>query len=678
MRALVIAFLIAPATGFVSSLPSPRFLLNCGRPASVSPAVMGRLSETSPVRRHGGLRALVAQDNGDSIPPPPPVLRPERVALALKTAADMPRVPLCLRDDAQDREVRARLGQILRQRTALELILQQVADSVSDIQKHVGRDLNAALARAEEQAGGTGFRTLSARLGSMSSTAPAGASLPRFPNLSPAPPRRKPRVVVLGSGWGAHAFVKVVDTDKFDVVAISPRPYFIFTPMLASSAVGTVEYRSISEPMRASNPLVEYYEAEATAINAGDKQIECVSAKSDSPRPFVVGFDFLVVAVGMESATFGVPGVREHCFFLKEVDDARKLRAALVARFEAASLPTLSPQDRAALLTFVVVGGGPTGVEFSGELFDFVQQDVKRYYPALAPLVQTKLLQSGKGLLETFDAEMQAQALANLERAGVDVILNARVTAVTDSHISFARARPGEASAGTDTMATEAMPYGVCVWACGNAPRALCERLIADHQGGGGAGPVSANRRLHPRILVDPWLRMVGCDDGAVFAIGDCAAAEDAPLPQTAQVAAQQGAFVAHLLNDQVRGNEGGAGGQSGEGYGVLVEAALGAGRAADDPVAVALAQAPVTYARPFEFLSLGVLAYIGNSRALAQVEVAAQDKRLVAFNQAGIAGWLLWRSVYLTKQVAFRNRVLVLFDWLKPRVFRRDIECLC
>ena len=227
-------------------------------------------------------------------------------------------------------------------------------------------------------------------------------------------------------------------------------------------------------------------------------------------------------------------------------------------------------------------------------------------------------------------------------------------------------------------MATEAMPYGVCVWACGNAPRALCERLIADHQGGGGAGPVSANRRLHPRILVDPWLRMVGCDDGAVFAIGDCAAAEDAPLPQTAQVAAQQGAFVAHLLNDQVRGNEGGAGGQSGEGYGVLVEAALGAGRAADDPVAVALAQAPVTYARPFEFLSLGVLAYIGNSRALAQVEVAAQDKRLGAFNQAGIAGWLLWRSVYLTKQVAFRNRVLVLFDWLKPRVFGRDIACLC
>ena len=67
----------------------------------------------------------------------------------------------------------------------------------------------------------------------------------------------------------------------------------------------------------------------------------------------------------------------------------------------------------------------------------------------------------------------------------------------------------------------------------------------------------------------------------------------------------------------------------------------------------------------------------IGNSRALAQVEVAAQDKRLVAFNQAGIAGWLLWRSVYLTKQVAFRNRVLVLFDWLKSRVFGRDIACL-
>ena len=109
----------------------------------------------------------------------------------------------------------------------------------------------------------------------------------------------------------------------------------------------------------------------------------------------------------------------------------------IVAKFEAASLPTLSDEERQRLLTFVVVGGGPTGVEFSGELFDFLQQDVKRYYPKLTPLVRTKILQSGKGVLETFDKNMQDMALTNLKNSGVEVILNARVTALSETEITF-------------------------------------------------------------------------------------------------------------------------------------------------------------------------------------------------------------------------------------------------
>ena len=97
----------------------------------------------------------------------------------------------------------------------------------------------------------------------------------------------------------------------------------------------------------------------------------------------------------------------------------------------------MSDEERQRLLTFVVVGGGPTGVEFSGELFDFLQQDVKRYYPKLTPLVRTKILQSGKGVLETFDKNMQDMALTNLKNSGVEVILNARVTALSETEITF-------------------------------------------------------------------------------------------------------------------------------------------------------------------------------------------------------------------------------------------------
>ena len=324
--------------------------------------------------RRVGLRSLVGYEDNLVAPSPPPAsVKPERLAKALRAMDDTPRLPACL--SVHDRETRVRLARILRRCTALELIQQQFSESVTDIGRHFGRDVNAALLKVEAKAGGSGLR----RLSSINQASASLNSEVLPPDLTPR--TRKPRVVVLGSGWGAHAFVKVVDTDKFDVVAISPRPYFIFTPMLASSAVGTVEYRSITEPMRASNPLVDYYEAQALKIDARGKTLVCESKHDGEEREFRVKYDYLVVGVGMEANTFGVPGVREHCHFLKEVADARKLRQSIVEKFESASLPNLSDEERQDLLTFVVVGGGPTGVEFSGELFDFLQQDVKRYYP---------------------------------------------------------------------------------------------------------------------------------------------------------------------------------------------------------------------------------------------------------------------------------------------------------
>ena len=168
-------------------------------------------------------------------------------------------------------------------------------------------------------------------------------------------------------------------------------------------------------------------------------------------------------------------------------------------------------------------------MEFSGDLFDFLQQDLKRYYPKLTPLVQTKILQSGKGVLETFDKTMQDMALKSLENSGVEVILNARVTAVLANELSFVQ---GAVTGSTETLSgegggggggssgTETLPYGVCVWACGNSPRPLSRDLIQDHQ-------ASGSGRAGNRILVDPWLRMVGVLDGSVFALGDCAEGEE-------------------------------------------------------------------------------------------------------------------------------------------------------
>ena len=125
--------------------------------------------------------------------------------------------------------------------------------------------------------------------------------------------------------------MKTVDASKYEVVTISPRNYFMFTPMLAASAVGTVEFRSICEPIRNVNPLADYLEATATAVNADRKTVTCESVKCEGSSckitEFEVSYDHLIIGVGATTNTFGIRGVKEHCLFLKQIkyQQARKL-----------------------------------------------------------------------------------------------------------------------------------------------------------------------------------------------------------------------------------------------------------------------------------------------------------------------------------------------------------------
>ena len=187
------------------------------------------------------------------------------------------------------------------------------------------------------------------------------------------------RVVVLGSGWGSNAVLsQLKNAPDCDVTVISPRNYFLFTPMLAGAALGTLEPRSIIEPIREANPKATYFEARALSIDRDAKSVRCESVECDNVaceiRDFDVPYDDLIVAVGASTNTFGVKGVKEHCLFLKQLSDALKFREQLGYAFEQASLPGLTDEQRVAQLTFVVIGAGPTGVELCGELRDFVAQ----------------------------------------------------------------------------------------------------------------------------------------------------------------------------------------------------------------------------------------------------------------------------------------------------------------
>jgi len=225
--------------------------------------------------------------------------------------------------------------------------------------------------------------------------------------------RPRPRVAVLGTGWASFALLKHIKHEAFDVTCISPRNHLVFTPLLASTASGTLEFRSIAEPLKHAFPHVRYLNAECTGIDVNSRKVQFRTV--DEPQKSTadehmhdgeVPFDLLVMGIGARNNTFGIPGVEENLYFLKELADARAIRQRVIRNVEAASRAGVSAADRRRLLSFVVCGGGPTGVEFSAELHDLLTQDVGRLYPELLPDISLTIIE-GRELLGAFDQSLR-------------------------------------------------------------------------------------------------------------------------------------------------------------------------------------------------------------------------------------------------------------------------------
>lgn len=471
----------------------------------------------------------------------------------------------------------------------------------------------------------------------------------------------KPRIVVVGSGWSAHAFLKIIDADLYEVICISPRPFFLFTPMLAATALGAIEYRSIIEPIRSSNPLVDYIESEAIEICPYKRTL--IASSKFSENNITIEYDHLIHAVGAAVNNFGLQNVTKYCDFIKEIEDVQQIKRKILDSFEKASIPSTSASEINRLLTFCVVGGGPTGIEFIGELHDFVCQEAAQLYPRLLDKVVIKLINAGSSILNAFDSVLQLKALDSLVDKGIQVSLNARVTNIDDQKLKYSISHPATGTGGSGKAYREdiEISYGMVIWAAGTKSRPITVRLgsaVSDGQG----EHVAKNGKLQ----VDKWLRVLGfpIDDsnfGSLLAMGDCAQildGEDGILPQTAQVAAQQGAYIARLFNRKYNLTMAGQPPQ------------LPSDTWSRNPVQ-AVSVRGMLKAEPFAFLNLGLLAYIGGDEAVAQVQLGNTDFAKTAGGQA----FLLWRSVYLVKQVSTRTRFLVLIDYIKSQIFGRDIS---
>lgn len=417
------------------------------------------------------------------------------------------------------------------------------------------------------------------------------------------------------------------------------------------------------------NPNVRYIEAAATGVDTGSQTLSCVSVECDDTceiRDLELDYDRLVVAVGAQISTFGVPGVSEHCYFLKEIEDARRIRKAIVSAFDKASLPNLSAQEKEESLTFCVVGAGPTGVEFAAELRDFTENDGPRYYADLLKYVKIKIYEMSPGILRPFDESLQDAAAQQLTRESkseylpessrlIELYLETGVLEVKEDGIILSDGKT--------------VKCAFCVWAAGNGPRPITLEIIKAL----GEEQAATQDVARGRIAVDPWLRAVG-GGGKILALGDnsCGSCniQNRQLPATAQVAGQQAEHLARVLSSGFEMD-------SENDQGILMPPLRNdQGEVHLWERIAALATRDDQLAAPFQFFDMGILAYTGGESALAQVQVCDKD-RVSPVKIKGKLGFGLWQSVYLMKQPSWKNRILLTLDWTKTMLFGRDITNL-
>ncbi|RKO91766.1 hypothetical protein BDK51DRAFT_20835 [Blyttiomyces helicus] len=472
----------------------------------------------------------------------------------------------------------------------------------------------------------------------VNSSSPSHSSRPSEVFAARNPPNQLPwdhtkkTVAILGSGWAATSILKDLDTEHYNVVVVSPRNYFLFTPLLPSCTVGTLELRSIMQPMRFITRFkkreVMFVEGECRSIDPEKKTLqvednsEVVGALSSQTIPY----DYLIVACGAENATFGIPGVKEHACFLKESWDARKIRTRLMDCLETAAFPGQPASEVSRLLHMVVVGGGPTGVEYAAELYDFLEEDIAAWYPDIAGKMKITLVEALPHVLPMFSKELITYTEKHFAEAKVEIQNNTRVKEV----------RQKELVVQTPSGDIETIPYGLLVWATGNTARPVVANLINS------LPKTLQNQRRG--LVVDEYLKVKGAD--SIWALGDASATKWAP---TAQVASKQGAYIASMFNLLARNED--------DKQRLAAEGRDAASTAIDaSPEAVG----------PFTYDHLGALAYIGSDKAIADLPGNV--------HVGGALTFYFWRSAYLSNLFSLRNRVLVLFDWGKKSVFGRDI----
>jgi NADH dehydrogenase len=436
-------------------------------------------------------------------------------------------------------------------------------------------------------------------------------------------PIKLKRILILGGGFAGVQVLRVLqkefqDNVGVDITLVSRDNFFLFTPMLPEVSSGMIETRNILTPVRAFCNRARFYEADVGSIDLKNREVVITHfiGRQINPvdcRYHKLNYDYLVLSLGSETNFFGMNDVAEYAFTIKNLNDAIQIRNHVINMLEQADVERDDMDLKKSLMTFVVIGGGFSGVETVGELNDFVRESIKYFYHNIERLdVRIVLVNSSGRILPEVTEDLSEFALQRIRKSGVEVLLNTRLTGVDPASVKL-------------SDDTKISTYTV-IWAGGSKPNSLLSCLQCEHDKSG-------------RILTDNYLEVDGYNDN-VYALGDCACIMDAntnkPCPPTAQHALRQAQVVANNISALIK--------HKGRKTGKKIKK------------------------KRFDYKTKGMMALIGKKNGVCI---------LFGYKVHGFLGWAIWRFYYLSTLPTLQKKLRVMVDWFIDLLFKRDVTRL-
>jgi NADH dehydrogenase len=415
----------------------------------------------------------------------------------------------------------------------------------------------------------------------------------------------KPRVLVIGCGFGGIEAVRALSKSAVEITLVDRTNHHLFQPLLYQVATAGLSAPAVSAPIRHALRH-EMKRGNLTILKAEVRTIDVAARTVSLDGGEKIAWDHLIVAAGATHGYFGHDEWQRHAPGLKTLADAFDIRSRVIGAFESAERATVEA-ERNAWMTFVVIGGGPTGVEMAGTMSEIAQHTLAREFRRIEPK-QTRviLLEGSPRILGTFVAKQSERARTQLERLGVDVRTESKVTAIDAEGVTYDSAKSG---------GSERIQARTVIWAAGVAGSPLGAELAR----GGGAALDRAGR-----VVVAPDLSLPGHPEISV--IGDLAAALShgpkgtTPVPGVSPAAKQMGRIAAANVLRRIRG-----------------EATLA-----------------------FRYRDYGNLATVGRKAAVVELAVPV----LGTLRFSGLPAWLFWLFAHIYFLIGFRNRLMVMTDW--------------